>query len=159
MALPYTFAKVASSSALAAILVRRDSHLHVGDFIHHPEGRAIVLELVYKGMPMQAVNVYMCAKGTAKEYRPLLRWLCAHVAPDSRSSWEGISNATRGGRRIVCPSTPRSPRYCLSLSLIWLCFRSPMACPVPHASVRKVLWVLWTFSSAAVSLRRSALSV
>ena len=68
----HTFTKVASSSAGVAILVRRDSHLHVGDFMHHPEGRAIVLELVYKGMPIQVVNVYMFAKGTAKEYRPLL---------------------------------------------------------------------------------------
>ena len=80
----HTFAKVASSSDRVAILVRRDSNLHIGDFIHHPEGRAIVLELVYKGMPMQVVNVCMSAKGTAKEYLPLLHWLHAHVAPHSR---------------------------------------------------------------------------
>ena len=79
----HTFTKVASSSAGVAIVVRRGSHLHLGDFMHHPEGRAIVLELVYNGMPIQVVNVYMSAKGTAKEYRPLLHWLRAHVAPDS----------------------------------------------------------------------------
>ena len=78
----HTFANVASSAAVA-ILVRRDSHLHVGDFIHHQERRAIVFEVVYKGVPMQVVNVYMSAQGTAKEYRPLLLWLRAHVAPDS----------------------------------------------------------------------------
>ena len=33
---------------------------------------------------MQVVNVYMSAKGTAKEYPPLLHWQRAHVAPDSR---------------------------------------------------------------------------
>ena len=38
----HTFAEVASSSAGVAILVRCDSHLHIGDFIHHPEGRAVV---------------------------------------------------------------------------------------------------------------------
>ena len=43
-----------------------------------------MLELAYKGTPVQVVNVYMSAKGTAKEYRPLLQWLRAHVAPDSR---------------------------------------------------------------------------
>ena len=31
-----------------------------------------MLELVYKGTPVQVVNVYMSAKGTANEYRPLL---------------------------------------------------------------------------------------
>ena len=80
----HTFTVVTSSSASVTILVRRDSQLHIGDFVHHPKGRAIVLELVYKGTPVQVVNVYMLAKGTAKEYRPLLQWLCAHVAPDSR---------------------------------------------------------------------------
>ena len=80
----HTVAKVASSSARVAILVHCDSQLHVGDFMHHPKGRAIVLELVYKGVPMQVVNVYMFAKGTAKEYRRLLHWLRAHVAPNSR---------------------------------------------------------------------------
>ena len=52
--------------------------------MHHPEGTAIVLELVYKGTPVPVVNVYMSANGTTKEYRPLLQWLRAHVAPDSR---------------------------------------------------------------------------
>ena len=56
----HTFAKVASSSAGVAILVRRDSHLHIGDFIHHPEGIAIVLELVYKGAGCQCV--YVCQR-------------------------------------------------------------------------------------------------
>ena len=68
----HTFTVVSSSSAGVAILVRRDSQLHIGDCEHHPEGRAIVLELVYKGTPVQVVNVYMSAKGTAKEYCPLL---------------------------------------------------------------------------------------
>ena len=63
---------VTSSSTGVTILVCRDSQLHIGDFVHHPKGRAIVLELVYKGIPIQVVNVYMSAKGTAKEYRPLL---------------------------------------------------------------------------------------
>ena len=70
-----TFTLVTSSSAGVAILVRRDSQPHIGDFVHHPEGKAIVLELVYKGTPVQVVNVYMSTKGTAKEYCPLLQWL------------------------------------------------------------------------------------
>ena len=80
----HTFTVVSSSSGGVAILVRRDSQLHIGDSLHHPEGRAIVLELVYKGTPVQVVNVYMSAEGKAKEYRPLLQWLRAHVAPDSQ---------------------------------------------------------------------------
>ena len=123
--------------------------------MHHLEGGAIVLGLVYKGVPMQVVKVYMSAEGTAKEYCPLLHWLRAHVAPDSRLvlMWGGggTSSATRGGLRIVCRSTPRSLQYCLSLSLIWLYFRSPMACLAPRGSVRRVSWVLRTFSLAAVS--------
>ena len=79
----HTFTKVALSSAGVSVLVCCDSHLHVGDFKHHPEGRAIVVELVCKGVSMQVVNVYMSTKGTAKEYRPLPHWLRAHVAPDS----------------------------------------------------------------------------
>ena len=58
--------------------------LHIGDFVHHPDGRAIVLELVYKGTPVQVVNIYMSAEGTAKEYCPLLQWLRTHGAPDSQ---------------------------------------------------------------------------
>ena len=73
---------VSSSSAGVAILDRRDSQLQIGGFTHHPNGTAIVLELTYRETPMQVVNVYMSAKGTAKEYCPLLQWLCAHVAPD-----------------------------------------------------------------------------
>ena len=42
-----------------------------------------MLDLVYKGPPVEVVNVYVSAKGTAKETRPLLQWLRAHVAPDS----------------------------------------------------------------------------
>ena len=80
----HTFTNVTSSSAGVAIPVRRDSHLHIGDFMHHPKGRAIVLELVYKDVPIQVVNVYMSAKGTSKEYCPLLHWVRAHVAPDSQ---------------------------------------------------------------------------
>ena len=80
----HTFTVVSSSSAGVAILFRRDSQLHIGDFVHHLEGRAIVLELVPKGTPVQVVNAYMSAEGTAKEYRPLLQWLRAHVAPDSQ---------------------------------------------------------------------------
>ena len=52
--------------------------------MHHLEGSTIVLELVYKGTPVQVVNVYLSAKGRAKEYRPLLQWLHAHVVPDSK---------------------------------------------------------------------------
>ena len=80
----HTFTVVNSSSAGVTILERRDSQLHIGDFVHHPKGKAIVLELIYKCIPVQVVNVYMSAKGTTKEYRPLLQWLRAHVAPDSR---------------------------------------------------------------------------
>ena len=68
-----------------AILVRRDLQLHIGDFTHHPEGRAMVLALTYRDTPIQVVkNADLLAKGTTKEYRPLLQWLRAHVAPDSR---------------------------------------------------------------------------
>ena len=80
----HTFTVVSTSSAGVAILVCRDSQLHIGDFVQHPEGSAIVLELVYKCTPVQVVNVYMSTKATAKEYRPLLQWLRAHVAPKSQ---------------------------------------------------------------------------
>ena len=43
-----TFTLVSSSSGGQAILVRRDSQLRVGDFTHHPDGRAIALELTYR---------------------------------------------------------------------------------------------------------------
>ena len=46
--------------------------------------RAIVLELAYRNTPVQVVNAYLLAKGTAKEHRPLPQWLRAHVALDSR---------------------------------------------------------------------------
>ena len=39
---------VSSSSAGVAIQVRRDSQLHIGDFMHHLQGRAIVPELSYR---------------------------------------------------------------------------------------------------------------
>ena len=55
-----------------------------------------MLELVYKGIPMQVINVYTSAKGTAKECRPLQHLWHAHVAPNSRLVLMGISNATRG---------------------------------------------------------------
>ena len=77
----HTFTIVSSLSAGVTILVRRDSQLHIGDFVHHPKGRA-VSELPYRGTPVQVAHVYMSAKGTAKEYCPLLRWLRAHVAPN-----------------------------------------------------------------------------
>ena len=80
----HTFIVAFSSSAGVAILFRQDSQRHIGDLLHHPEGKAIVLELVYKGTPVQVVNVHICAKGTTKEYRSLPQWLCAHVAPDSQ---------------------------------------------------------------------------
>ena len=56
----------------------------MGGFTHHSDGRAIVLELNYREIPMQAVNVYMSAKGPAKEYRPFLQWPRPHVACDSK---------------------------------------------------------------------------
>ena len=59
---------VSSWFAGVAILVRRDSQLRLGDFTHHPDGRAIVLELTNRGTPIQVVNAYLSAKGTAKEY-------------------------------------------------------------------------------------------
>ena len=80
----HTYTVVSSSSAGVAILVSWDSQLQMGGFTHHPDGRATVLELTYRETPMQVVNVYMSAKGTAKEYHPLLQWLRAHVAPDSK---------------------------------------------------------------------------
>ena len=95
-----TFTTVASSFAGATILVRRDSHLHIGYFVHHPEDTAIVLELVYKGVLMQIVNVHMSAKGTAKEYRPLLHWLHAHVAPNSQLVLMGGELPVQPG--VVC---------------------------------------------------------
>ena len=70
----HTFTLVPFSSAGVAILVRRDSQLQVGDFTHHPEGMAIVLNLVYRGTPLQVVNAYFSARGTAKEYCLLLQW-------------------------------------------------------------------------------------
>ena len=100
----HTFLVVFSSSAGVAILVRRDSRLHVGDFVHHPEGRAIVLELVYKGTPVHVVNVYMSAKGTAKEYCPLLQWLRAHVGPDSQLVLMGGDFQCNPGWTVDCVS-------------------------------------------------------
>ena len=80
----HTLTMVSSSSAGVAIPVRRDSQWRVGDFTHHPDGRAIVFELTYRDTPIQVVNAYLSAKGTAKEYRPLLQCLRAHGTPDSR---------------------------------------------------------------------------
>ena len=110
----HTFTKVASSSGGVAILVCRDSHLHVGDFMHHLEGRAIVLELVYKGVPMQVVNVYMSAKGTVKEYHPLLHWLRAHVAPDSRLVLMGGDFQCNPGWSADCVSVNTEITWVLS---------------------------------------------
>ena len=80
----HTFTVISSSSNGVAVLVRRDSQLHIGDFTHHPQARAIVLERTYCDTPIQAANAYLSAKGTAKEYRPLLQWLHAHVTPNLR---------------------------------------------------------------------------
>ena len=63
----HTFAVVSSSSVSVAILVRRDSQLHIGDFTHHLKGRAIVLEITHRDTPIQVVNAYLSAKGTGKE--------------------------------------------------------------------------------------------
>ena len=65
-----TYMSVSSSSAVVAVLVRRDSQLHIRDFAHHLEGRAIMLKAPYRGTPTQIVNVYMSAKGTDKAYQP-----------------------------------------------------------------------------------------
>ena len=43
-----------------------------------------MIKVNYRGTRVQIVNVYMSTKGTSKEYRLLLQWLHAHVAPDSR---------------------------------------------------------------------------
>ena len=39
----HTFTVVTSTSAGVTILVPRDSQLDIKDFVHHPEGRSIVL--------------------------------------------------------------------------------------------------------------------
>ena len=83
---------VTSPSAGVVFLVR-DSQLHIGDFTHFPEGRAIVLEVTYHGTPIQVVNVYMLAKRMAKEYRPQLQWL--------RPCRSGFATGSFGGRFSV----------------------------------------------------------
>ena len=52
----HTYTSVSSSSAGVAVLVRRDSELHIGDFTHHLDGRAIVLEVTYYSTPVQIVK-------------------------------------------------------------------------------------------------------
>ena len=100
----HTFTLVSSSPTSVAILVRRASQLHIRDFVHHPEGRAMVLELAYRGTLVQVVNVYMSAKGKGKEYRPLLHWLRAHVALDSRLVIMGRDLQCNRGWSAVCVS-------------------------------------------------------
>ena len=100
----HTFAAVSSSSAGVAILVRPDSQLRIGDFTHHLDGRAIVLELAYRDTPVQVFNAYPSAKGTAKEYRPLLQWPCAHVAPDPRLVFLGGDFQCNPGWSADCAS-------------------------------------------------------
>ena len=53
----HTCTSVSSSSANVVVLVRSDSQSHIGDFTHHPEGRAILLEVTYGGTLVQIVNV------------------------------------------------------------------------------------------------------
>ena len=79
----HTFTMVSSSSSGVAVLVLRDSHLHIGDFTHHRGGRAMPLEVTYRDTPIQVVNTYLSAKGTPKECRPLLEVLRAQMTPDS----------------------------------------------------------------------------
>ena len=100
----HTFTVVSSSSAGVAILVCRGSQLRVGDFTHHPDGTAIVLELAYRDTPVHVVNAYLSAKGTAKEYRRLLHWLRAHVAPDSRLVLLGRDFPSNPGSSADCVS-------------------------------------------------------
>ena len=80
----HTFTVVSSSPAGVALLVHPDLQLCIGDFTQHPDDRANVLELTYQDTFIQVVNASVSAKGTAKEKRPLLQWLRAHLAPDSR---------------------------------------------------------------------------
>ena len=49
----HTFTSVTSLLAGVPVLVRRDSNLYIGDFTHHPEGRAIVLKDTYRNAPTQ----------------------------------------------------------------------------------------------------------
>ena len=57
---------VSTSAAGVAVSLRRDSQLQIGDVTYHLDGREIVLEVIYRGTPIQIANVYMFAKGTAK---------------------------------------------------------------------------------------------
>ena len=150
----HTFTVVSSSSAGVAILVRRDSQLHIGDFVHHPEGRAIVLELVYKGTPVQVVNLYMSAKGTAKEYHPLLQWLRAHVAPDSQLVLMGGDFQCNPGWSADCVSvnTEIAPVLCeVAADMTLLLFTHGMFGPT-WVSARGFVGALDFFLSRRFSL-------
>ena len=48
-------------------LVRVTHDYRWGIFTHHPDGKAIVLEITYPGTPVQIVNVYMLLKGPPKK--------------------------------------------------------------------------------------------
>ena len=63
-----------------------------------------MLELTYRGTPIQVVNAYLSAKGTAKEYRPLLQWLRAYAAPDSRLVLLGRDFPCNPGWSVDCVS-------------------------------------------------------
>ena len=64
----HTFTARSSSSAGVAVLVGHDSRLHIEDFTHHLEGRAIVLEVTYCYTPIHVVNAYLSTKGTARDF-------------------------------------------------------------------------------------------
>ena len=98
----HTYRTVSCSLAGVAMLVRHDSQLHIGDYTHYPEGRAIVLRVIYRDKPIQIVNVHMSAKGTAKEYPPLLKWPRAHMAPTSRMVLLGGDFHRNTGRSPDC---------------------------------------------------------
>ena len=119
----HTFTVVFSLSAGVAILVRGDSQLRVGDFTHHLDGRAIVLELAYRDTPVQVVNAYLSAKGTTKEYRPVLQWLRAHVALDSRLVLLGGDFQCNPGWSVDCVSVhtemaPLLPEFAVDMHLL-----------------------------------------
>ena len=110
----HTDTVVSSSSAGVAIPVPRDTQLQMGGFTHHPNGRDIVLEYTYMEIPVQVVIVYMSAKGTAKEYRPMLQWLCTHVFPDSKLVLMGADFQCNPGWSVDYLSV--SPEIALVLS-------------------------------------------
>ena len=149
----HAYTVVSSSSARAAILVRRDSQVQIGGFTHHPNGRARVLELNYRESPMQAVNVYMSAKGPAKEHRPLLEWPRVHVAPDSKLVLMGAVFQCNLGWSVDCVLVSTGTAHVLSefaADMALLPFTHSMCGPT-WVSVQGSLGALDFFLSRRVS--------